>query len=191
MEPPSEESLAASSREAKLPLWYLNPIKAYALVKDFILKRVITRREAQIILIQFPYYSGTLPFYYDSQTDKFVLNRTFRGLFCWFLLLVISTISCIGITAAVTLKIATTPFQITNIHDVAPPFNLACYIAAIVLHWHTAFKRDDMVQLMNGYHQYVQFHKRKSGLHIHTSFAIIFFILICTLFSILFVYNFQ
>jgi hypothetical protein len=54
--------------------WPLNPFKAFRLVKDFSLKPRVTRRETQILLIQFGYHAGALPFFYDTENDVFISN---------------------------------------------------------------------------------------------------------------------
>jgi hypothetical protein len=56
---------------------------------------------------------------------------------------------------------------ITNVSDIVPIFNLAGYLATWLLHVHTAFKRTELLQLINGYNLHVEHWKRNTYLSFH------------------------
>lgn len=155
----STESIRIESPKSKF-IWHFNPLKALLVVRDFYEKAIITRRDVQIVLIQFAYYSGILPIYFDGTTDRFMIHKSFQGLFCWIVWLIFVTVSMFGLIIAQVA--AYRNFVITNILDIVPLLCTAMLTSVWSIHMHTAVKRLDIVQLINGYNQHVQYLKSKT-----------------------------
>ena len=143
-------------------IWYFNPFKALLVVRDFYKKPVVSRRDTQIVLIQFAHYSGILPIYYDVTTGRFMIYRSFGGLFCWILSLILMIAFTSGLILAQTKSFLFRGFVITNIFDIVPLLFTTMLVCTSFIHMHTVVKRLEIVQLINGYNQHVQYLKRKN-----------------------------
>lgn len=144
--------------------WNLDITKAYGEIKHYALIPRVTLHDTQIVLIQFGYYAGILPFYYNPTSDLFVLNKTYKTLFWWILSLAWCTLGSLGLMAFLVHGIIFDTLVLTNMFDVVAIFLSAGFLTTWLLHLQTLVKRQEMVQILNGYNQHVNHFKRKSKL---------------------------
>jgi hypothetical protein len=140
-----------------------NPLAALRIVKNFGLKSDLTRRDIQATLLQFAYHSAISPIY--QYGDEFRLHSSKRGLLPWIFMLGLISFSAIVLIGTQLNTFIFHTFTITNIQDIVPLFFTSCLVSTWILHLHTALKRQEIVQLVNGYNQhcdYLAFSRRKS-----------------------------
>jgi len=146
-------------------LWYFSPSRAIKTFIKFYTEhnyKPKSKRELQILFVDYGHAWGVLPFFYDSSTDTFVLHETKSALFCWLLVIGSYFFTCLVLGVNLFIKFQTQNLVITKISDIMPVFNAACCWSAGLLHLHTAYKRREIVDLLNLYNSHTKYLNRKS-----------------------------
>lgn len=137
---------------------HFNPFKALShAIRLYKKKEPVQSQDIQVFLVQYTYYWGVVPFYYEEKYNKFILPTDKRSLVCSGGIISVQSLFIFMMFVNLLKGLVSEGFVVTSMNHVFTLFYSCSCIGAGLAHLHTFYKRDAIVQLLNHYGLHIKY----------------------------------